>query len=361
MVSLVSTVLTQSQSNQKFSPQLYIDCTFEKPDLICDGIKLFNGTVPEIIILPKGKQQRDFASIKLDPQNGKISLKGLSLDHFKAFSNMTHFWSVNVVFPSVTLRDSLPYTKLISLTVSTANMTSFNSILKDKKLKLEKLSLNFNQLSSFPKGTFDCMPDLNTLELAENKFQSFDAKIFKPLKKLKLIRLNGNFVKNLNLAFFQAIPPSVTLFHFASSGIVKLPAGAFRSLPNITYINLTSNKLKTFIASKLGLGDSIEVIVIDSNQLTELDVKGCKNLKTIEMDNNKLTEIRNNIFNEEIVFKTISFSSNKVKAIEQSFMERQNCLKTFQYSKNPCVQPGPTQDKKMMMENMENCFANFKS
>jgi Leucine-rich repeat (LRR) protein len=284
---------------------------------------------------------------------------GLNLDQFKIFPNMKQLYTENYFFPSLILSDSLLSTNLISVVIWSASLTTFKST-ATKDLELEELSLCFNEITVIEKGTFDKMPKLKRLDLTWNKMTSIDANTFKPLKALQRIKLSKNLIKS-GQNIFQAIPPSVSMIYFAEAEIIRLPIEAFKTLPNLKLLNLDGNKLTYFVAKTLGLGESLTELSLESNQLISFSGNGIKNCTTLNLDKNKLTKIVNDMFEKNIVFDSISFSENQVSKIEKSFMERQNVLQTSQYSKNPCITPGPTEDKQMMMENMENCFPNLRS
>jgi hypothetical protein len=358
-----------SHHNNKNSKQkppkvksLYIECFFDEEKYPwCQNLKMIDSNKPEVILKPEGTKASDFYSINMDPGDRITVGVGLSLDQFKIFPNMNSFFSENYVFPSLTFSDSLPSTNMITVLIWSASLTTFKST-ATKDLKLEDLSLCFNDIKAIEKGAFDKMPKLKRLDLTWNKMTSIDANTFKPLKALQRIKLSRNSIKS-DINFWQAIPPSVSMIYFAESGINRLPNGAFKTLPNLQLLNLDKNKLSSFVARNLGLGESLKELSIENNQLTNFSGNGLKNCKKLNLDKNQLTKIGSNMFDKNIVFDSISFSENQVNQIEKSFLERQNVLNISQYARNPCISSVPmsvqTEDKQMMMENMENCFKNL--
>jgi hypothetical protein len=350
---LLSEVLSQS---------LDIQCSIFETTSWCYNIKVIQGSKSVLKVFPEGRKENaeNLTSISLSVEDAPYNAKDLNLDYFKMFTKMTKFWSEESKFPSLILSLSLPYTNLVELTFYSAGMSTFKSNLGSRKLKLELLSICYNDLTALEKGIFAGLPNLKTLDLTGNKITTIDVQTLSPLKALKLIDLSSNSFKNFNLTFWQAIPSSVAKMVFDQNDINGIPKGAFRSFSNLTSLSLKTNKLKTFIAQNLGFGINLQELLLDSNQISRFNVTGLRNIKNLTLDSNELKTIQSRMFERNIVFNILSFSGNKVEMIEKSFMERQKALKTYQYSKNPCVTPGPTEDKKMMMENMENCFNKFK-
>jgi Leucine-rich repeat (LRR) protein len=198
------------------------------------------------------------------------------------------------------------------------------------------------------------MPKLKLLSFGSNNIKAIDSEILKPLTMLKDLNLGKNQIKNLDLTFWQ----SIDMQH---NQIEEIPAGAFENLTNLTQLNLNENKLKYFDAFELKLKSPIVEISLNKNQISKICFVGLKKLKILLMDRNNLTTIDNNMTETNVILETLSFSQNNVSEIEESFMKRQNVLKTFQYSRNPCVIPGPTANKEMMMENLSDCFKNFEA
>jgi Leucine-rich repeat (LRR) protein len=323
---LISDVLCQSKKT------LDIECSkFEKTDW-CYNNKIIDGSKSKLKVFPEGSKEKAENLTSISLCNRELNAKNLNLDYFKIFTKMTKFWNYDSNFPLLNLIDSLPYTNLIELTICSAGMTTFKSNLGNKKLKLEFLSICYNDLTAHEKGVFAGLPNLKTLDLTGNKITTIDLQTLSPLKALKQIDLSSNAFNNFNLTFWQAIPRSVTKIICNENKIKEIPNEAFKPFSNLTSLSLITNHLKTFVAQNLGFARNFQELLLDSNQISKFNATGLKNIKNLTLDSNELKTIENKMFEKKIVFNILSFSGNKIEMNEKTFMERQNALQTFQYA-----------------------------
>jgi Leucine-rich repeat (LRR) protein len=342
-----------TESNGVFE-SLKIKCQVKSGIAKCDNVKVINSSQPELILIPKS-QPGDVKELVLEQNISVDSLKSFRFELFNAFSNLNSLSTINYAIPSITFDNSLTCKRLEKISVAGAGLKTFKS---DQNLQLKLLSFRNNKISVIDKNVFKGLQQLITLDLFGNNIQKIDSDAFIHLKSLRVLKLGRNPLNNPGLAFYQAIPSTVNTLHLDETPISEIPKGAFKSLPRLSYLFMVNGKLKSFVASELGT-KSLKTLRLVSNQITKLSTSGCKNLETLNVDQNNLTRLSYDMFNSNI--NELTFSKNKITSIEKKIIEgMKRLLKTSDYSLNPCVRPGPTPTKDKLMENLEDCFNNFK-
>jgi Leucine-rich repeat (LRR) protein len=77
-----------------------------------------------------------------------------------------------------------------------------------------------------------------------------------------MLSLSDNRINN-SLSFWEAIPKSISELYLMKSGFSKIPSGVFKLFPNLVLLVLDENKLKSFVARGLGLGNSLQELGFD--------------------------------------------------------------------------------------------------
>jgi Leucine-rich repeat (LRR) protein len=356
-MSIISVISAQKQSFR-------LNCKTTKDDVDlyrCGSTGILNNSPPNIT-LPSRTTLRDIRRILLSASgtNNKNSLKDLlNLEPFEIFENLETIEIETHTLSSMALTNSMA--NLTVLKIYGNKLKTFTTSELTEEMKMETLIVSNNKISTLDKGLFDKMPNLNTLNFNHNNIKSFDSEILKPSTMLQTLDLSFNQIKKLDITFWQSISSSVEVIRLNENEIGEFPSGAFKKLTKLEKLNLSKNKLKSFVTADLKLmAPTVEIFLVD-NEISKIGFNGLKNLKSLTLDMNMITKLEEKLFAKDITFDLLSFGDNKMNQIEKSFMKRQKVMKTFQYSKNPCVIPGPTANKNQMMENMENCFNNFKS
>jgi Leucine-rich repeat (LRR) protein len=350
-----------SGQTNKVNETLQAKCEFSKGKTFCDDVKIVRGQKSKITLKGGKKEMIDVGEvIFLNKESENMALKDFRLELFKAFPKISSLRVSNYTIPSVTLTDNVMDMQLVSLTIRTAGLESFKSELSNNSFSLEDLCLEINELASIHKRTFRGLTQLTSLDLYQNKIQSIHPEAFKAMKSLAKLSLSRNPIKQISLTFFQALPTSVTTLFMQGNRIKVLPFGCFQTFPKFLVLSLVNNNITTFNAQYLGLTECV-FLGLDRNKLEDFNVTGVKSLRILNVEDNKLKKISNDLFDKDFVAENLWFRKNRISEIERDFMERQPLMKTAQYSLNPCVSPGPTENRKMMMENMAECFNNFKA
>ncbi|XP_062081178.1 receptor like protein 22-like [Humulus lupulus] len=156
---------------------------------------------------------------------------------------------------------------------------------------LVSLSLGYNNLQgSFPRSIFQQV-NLTDLLLSSNNLSGvvqFDQ--FSKLKKLQALILSNNslsLVSNSNNN--DTLPNTLFYLYLSSCGISEFPY-SLRSLENLRYLDLSNNQIEGSVPHWLwNVGkDSLDILDISHNSLTQIVQIPWKNLKYINLRSNRL-------------------------------------------------------------------------
>ncbi|CRK86773.1 CLUMA_CG000605, isoform A [Clunio marinus] len=156
---------------------------------------------------------------------------------------------------------------LRTLDLGENQITQFKAGAFKNLIQLNGLRLIDNQIENITKGMFEDLPRLSVLNIAKNRIQSIEQGSFDANKEIEAIRLDGNFVSDIN--------------------------GIFSGLSSLLWLNLAENHLSWF-----------DYAFVPSN-LKWLDIHGCYieslqnyyklqegiRIKTLDASHNRLIEI----------------------------------------------------------------------
>lgn len=122
---------------------------------------------------------------------------------------------------------------------------------------MKKLFLNGNAISEISEHAFECLPNLDTLSLANNSwFVRNNTKVFKPIPKLKKLDLNGAFdhmynettriVIRLSRVFYETNLDNLEELHLNKNNLLVFTAESSDTLCRFTklkYLDLSQNYL----------------------------------------------------------------------------------------------------------------------
>lgn len=133
--------------------------------------------------------------------------------------------------------------------------------------QLTGLVLMHNNIGNLTRGTFTNMPSLKILNLARNKIQTIDHGTFDGNTNLQAIRLDTNFLTDMN--------------------------GLFANLPSLIWLNISANHISWFDYALVPLG--LQWLDIHSNHISVLgnyfDLEAKLRLQIMDASSNRITEI----------------------------------------------------------------------
>ncbi|CAG5106189.1 Similar to Tollo: Toll-like receptor Tollo (Drosophila melanogaster) [Cotesia congregata] len=167
---------------------------------------------------------------------------------------------------------NLEYFSIAKNRISTLHKSDFDGL-----TNLKILNLSHNRLTEIISGTFDELVSLEKLDLSANKFKILLPDWISPKVSLKHLFLNDNSFKSwssFSLMGIQSLQyvnvtgnplnSTVTRLNLSKNNILKIENGAFDSLPNLNFVNLTRN-LFPFGNLNLTNFTAVETLVLDSS------------------------------------------------------------------------------------------------
>eukprot|EP01128_Nolandella_sp_AFSM9_P006062 TRINITY_DN3050_c1_g1_i1.p1 TRINITY_DN3050_c1_g1~~TRINITY_DN3050_c1_g1_i1.p1 ORF type:complete len:1067 (+),score=266.47 TRINITY_DN3050_c1_g1_i1:60-3203(+) len=307
----------------------------------------------------KEKKKRSPLSLFMKTKNEPLSPTLESAERVKSIQ----------ITSEATLASELPkFTKhLTSLIVSNVQLT--NAVDLTKCPSMEHLSMNQNNLSSFPNDvrtlnnlitlslyhnqlrslppSLSCSNSLVTLNLQINQLLVFPSKLCQ-LKVIKSLDLSRNLLStlpkdfsrltsltHLNLASNQlsSLPPfldKLVDLNFLDLSANFIPSFNHGPLDNLAFLSLNNNGLKEF---SIGPSPALTELILSQNRLTELPNLHCPSLILLDVSENQLTKLSRDFAQHCLKLQRLKFQSNSLKSLPDTLFSFVK-LKTIDVSHN---------------------------
>ncbi|XP_044581139.1 lutropin-choriogonadotropic hormone receptor isoform X1 [Cotesia glomerata] len=214
---------------------------------------------------------------------------------------------------------------------------------------IEIIFLRRNQIKGINHDGFKNLPNLKVLELDDNCLTEIP-KVIKHLHNLEDLSLSNNKIKQLDSNAFSG-NPNITSIDLRGNPIKKIHFRTFQNHVKLRKLILSNNKELMHFPSLNGT-QSLEILRLDRASLTSLSdhlcvqspnlkslnlesnflttiphLKDCRNLRVLNLVNNKITEITGNKFTTLNLLHDLLLSRNGIKTIPSNAF---NGLKNLQ-------------------------------
>lgn len=177
------------------------------------------------------------------------------------------------------------------------------------------LFLQFNEIESVPENAFVNATLLQEINLSRNKLMTSKiAKgVFGKLKHLIILNLAHNKIEGVP----APLPNNLERIDFSSNRITKLPADTFRSLINVTILDLGYNRLPdgAVKGNHLGKMKSLLQLNLCSNKLKSMPGDLPASLLQLSVENNYISSIPANYFRKTPHLISLRMTHNKLKQV----------------------------------------------
>lgn len=257
-------------------------------------------------------------------------------------------------------------------------------------VRLERLTLAYNQITSIDSGTFATNENLSFLDLRMNQITSIASDAFAG-SNLAHLDLSSNNLGAFNSDWVIAISSSLRELFLYENNISEIAENSFETLPNLLSLDLGLNPNVNIHSDAFnGLNDLRFLFVDTSNmrnlnsqwfasllQLAELHIHTnllrtipenafttLTNLAYLSVRNNRLTNINSNAFSSEMSNLTRFYAqSNRINAIDELFFESNEASLNLLYLfDNLCVNMNfynVNEFPDIAREELRGCFNNF--
>lgn len=209
----------------------------------------------------------------------------------------------------------LPNVQVFELAMKLRNLEE--GLFANQKM-VRTLGLWGNQLQNLTKDSFKDLTTVLDLDLSSNSMETLNAEVFTPLVNLENLNLNSNnfsslpdglLATNKELFEFKMLHnrqplktlPSGLLSNkpklnrvYLRAELESLPDDLFAGSPNISIINLESNRLEQLPAKLLHDQSNLQELILRHNKLTHLDddlFQGTGALRILHLSHNQLLNI----------------------------------------------------------------------
>lgn len=170
---------------------------------------------------------------------------------------------------------------MVSLNLSYNHINSVEHTMNQTILKINMLDLSHNNISSLPKKFSELLINLQYLDLSFNRIQSLQDCNLIHLNSLKVLYVNNNFLVTLNI---QILPKTLIKLYIGYNQIMEI-----NNLSHIEVLSIEHNKISQ-LYSNLTV-NSLQYMNISGNILSSFPNILFKNLKILDISNNKFTYI----------------------------------------------------------------------
>ncbi|XP_014235955.1 toll-like receptor Tollo [Trichogramma pretiosum] len=207
---------------------------------------------------------------------------------------------------------------LRSLNMSTNRLVALPPDLFAKNRELRELVLSNNSLSALAPGLFGGLDNLQSLDLSRNKLTSkwVYRDTFDKLFKLVLLDLSFNQLTKIDSHVFRGLE-QLQLLNLEHNEINVLADDCFLSLGNLRSLSLSHNRIVRFEAShSVGLA-VLDQFFLDENKLQHIDRRAFDNftsLQDLRLSGNSLTEVPEAV-RQLRDLKTLDMGNNRITVI----------------------------------------------
>ncbi|XP_052071857.1 toll-like receptor 13 [Mytilus californianus] len=265
-----------------------------------------------------------FKAIKKDRiQNINLKRNSLQLLNFSWFSNMPHLRILRVSFNKI------------------------STIIQDSILNLNKLYLDSNEITKFPKfcinhGNKSALPNLRHLSLSNNKIGYVGE--FRCFPRLNSLKIGDNSIGRIDYNTFAELKELTNLsLQAIGKPLKKIEDGAF-NLPSLKMLSLRDcnfhfDRLSPSAQSCM-LSNCNHLRFLDlcgnhlnSNILTRI-ISQLQQLRYLNLENTRLGFLPNNVFSELPVIETLIMNMNRIYGWDRDVFAHLTSLQYLDLSHN---------------------------
>jgi Leucine-rich repeat (LRR) protein len=180
--------------------------------------------------------------------------------------------------------------------------------------QLTGLRLIDNQIENITKGMFDSLPRLSVLNLAKNRIQAIERGSFDSNKEIEAIRMDGNFVSDIN-GIFSTLS-SLMWLNLAENHLVWFD---YAFIPkNLKWLDIHSNYIE-MLGNYYKLQEEIQIKTLDAshNRVTEIGPMSVPNsIELMFINNNHISKILTNTFIDKTKLIRVDLYANNLQKLQ---------------------------------------------
>ncbi|CAG9813618.1 unnamed protein product [Phaedon cochleariae] len=228
---------------------------------------------------------------------------------------------------------------------------------------LNELHLRNTSLKEFPKLAFKILGNLTTLnidghqmtDLPQDSFSSsaMTGSLFKlyithgnlttplpeslqPLRRLKILDLHGNQIKNLKPHQFKGLR-DVESVDLSFNEIPKIDASHLADLTKLSFLNVSHNQLTEITRGAFARNTVLKLLNMNFNKIKRLDqnsFRGMRFLRRLYLSDNLISDVGRGTFGSLKRIGTIDLARNQLKKIDYQMFFQLNFIEVLDVSGN---------------------------
>ena len=232
---------------------------------------------------------------------------------------------------------------IISLDLTSADITSLASGDFTGLVALQFLSLNSNDLTTLPDGVFDSLAALERLWLFRNNLTTLPDGVFDSLAMLERLDLGDNALTTLSDGVFDTLSVLERL-NLGSTGVASrnalttLPDGVFDSLTALEYLDLRFNRFTTLPDGVFDSLSALERLDLHANDFTMLPDRVFDSLVALTVldlgFNNDFTMLPDGVFDKLAALERLNLGGNRFTTLPDGVFDSLSALESLNLSRN---------------------------
>jgi Leucine-rich repeat (LRR) protein len=265
-----------------------------------------------------------------------LSANSLTVIEADSFSGLVSLKCLDLSGNNLTTLDDATFTPLQSLqylNLSTNRLNTLNERCFITLVKLQQLDVSFNTLIRVELGSLQ-LPSLARLLLAGN------TKLGASREPVLLVgtgqRLQTVDASNIGLEQVPAaLTHSIRTLRLMGNSIKTVRCGDLDSYPLLQLLDFNSNGLELIEDDALGRLDSLSILYLTNNHMTDIPKSLSEKLKVLHLEHNKIQQVRAKDFIGLTALEVLLLNDNKIGLIEADAFNQLTSLVTLDISRNP--------------------------
>lgn len=255
-----------------------------------------------------------------------------------AFYNLTNLRTLTLARNKIILAPRLfmSLRSLDTLDLSGNNLSRIEpEVVKDLR-PLRRFLLRGCQLKNIHSLIYQMLPNLHELDLRDNLFITFVPNEFKYLRRLKILRLDGNQISIIQRNTF--VGHRLDVLGLANNRLSVLPV---TSIDNFTVRNLDISGNKIMFLNLVFFGSliqSLEGLGIGNTGMSQEAIKSIlevlTNLKRLSLRDSGYSKLRTDLFSEQRKLNVLDLSGNSFQELDPDLLSPLANLRTLNLSNN---------------------------
>ncbi|NXU47050.1 LRC32 protein, partial [Turnix velox] len=201
--------------------------------------------------------------------------------------------------------------------------------------QLEYLDMGFNQLETLSATALAQLPQLRSLLLGSNQLDHnylANGEALHLLRNIELLDLSANNLESHMAAWYISNLTRLRTLNLSGNRMTKLPAGIFRSSPQLWELNLSNNYIMEIEEGAFEALEELEVVNLALNSLHCISGFSLRQLRVLNLSHNALEIFSWEEGRESYLLQVLDLSHNRLLSFPQ--LPKAHYLTHFNLSNN---------------------------